>query len=57
MGILNEAGYNIGVFIMTLLGILAFLIFIGFIVVKIGIPIIQDKLSSFVGGLFWILYY
>ena len=52
MGILNEAGYNIGVFIMTLLGILAFLIFIGFIVVKIGIPIIQDKLSSFVGGLF-----
>jgi len=48
MGIFSEAGHNIGVFIITTIGIIVFFIVLALVVGKFAIPFILAKLSDIV---------
>jgi hypothetical protein len=49
MGIFREAGHNIGVFALTFVGIIAFVFFMLFVLVKYIVPLIIDKISQNIG--------
>jgi len=50
MGMFQEAGHNIGVFVITFMGIIIFIFAMLFIIIKFLVPIIQEKFSDFLDG-------